>query len=417
MKRIINLLFVCLLALATHAQSMALEQLKTDPRKAYGTDYPYPCKAVRLTKSPRGYKPFYISHYGRHGSRYYWREGLYKEIDTLLTTAHDKHLLTAAGEAFRVRFTAVKDELTACVTELSDLGWEQHQYIARTMYDNFTDVFKHGGNILAISSLSGRCVISMAAFCQELTQCNPRLEIREQSSRKTLDGVVPQDTQNPLRQDYPKSKPRYESNRSQFHWDNTLHEKVIQRMFTSTDGLDGNIHRHCNNLIDLYKSLPSIGHEGMMDGILTDEDIAAVWEGGNLDTYSWVFAPRYEMIPILRDIIRKADDVVCGNSDRIADLRFGHDSCLGPLTILMGINGSDSDPENPYEVKDCYQNWMTCKASNLQLVFYRGKKGQDVLVKCLLNGSEATLPVPTDNYPYYKWSDFKKFYGERMSSF
>ena len=122
-------------------------------------------------------------------------------------------------------------------------------------------------------------------------------------------------------------------------------------------------------------------------------------------------------IPILEDIIRKADAVIDGSSDRIADLRFGHDDRLGPLHILMGINGADRDPEDPYEVKNCYQNWETCKACNIQLIFYRSKKqAADVLVKCLLNGSEATLPLPADNYPYYKWSDFKKFYTDRCNS-
>ena len=51
-------------------------------------------------------------------------------------------------------------------------------------------------------------------------------------------------------------------------------------------------------------------------------------------------------------------------SNRISDLRFGHDTYIGPLTVLMGINGADLDPEDPYEVKNIYQNWETCKASN-----------------------------------------------------
>lgn len=83
----------------------------------------------------------------------------------------------------------------------------------------------------------------------------------------------------------------------------------------------------------------------------------------------------------------------------------------------MGINGADLDPEDPYEVKNIYQNWETCKASNIQLVFYRNKKNsKDVLVKCLLNGEEAKLPVPTESYPYYKWSDFKRLYQDRCDS-
>lgn len=418
MKRFLHVVFLLGVAFTVWAQGVpALEQLKSDPRKAYGTDYPYSLETKHLTKAPKGYKAFYISHYGRHGSRYYWTDALYRELDSLLTKAHARKQLTAQGEAFYAKYMAAKDELAYSVSELSDLGWAQHQYIARTMYNDYRDMFKQGGKVYAISSLTGRCVLSMASFCQALAQCDQKLQIRQQSSRTTLDGVKPDDHQNPLRQRFPKSRPRFEQNRQQFHYNDSLREKIIPRVFTSIEGLPGSAHHIASNLINLYTSLPSIGHEGMMGNIITDEEIAARWENENLGTYSWVFGPRYDMIPILRDIIKKADNVIGGQTQRLADLRFGHDTCLGPLTVLMGINGADIDPEDPYEVKNCYQSWETCKASNLQLIFYRSKKeGQDILVKCLLNGEESTLPLPSDMYPYYRWEDFKKFYTERCDS-
>ena len=350
MKRHLTIVMFLLLALTTWAQgSAALDELKADPRKAYGTDYPYEFTTIRLTKAPSGYKPFYISHYGRHGSRYYWNAMLYQELANLLTTAHDRGQLTKEGEAFFEKFMAAKDELQTGVSELSDLGWEQHQRIARTMYNNFPEVFKKGGNVLAISSLTGRCVLSMSSFCQELVQCNPKIEIREQSSRFTLDGVVPSDRQNPKKRTWEKAIPRWEKNRDKFTFDESLREKIVNRTFTSTDSLPGNMHHIGSNLINLYTSLPSIGHEGMMEGLVTDEEIAAQWEQSNLGSYSWVFNPQYEMIPILEDIIHKADAVINGQSDHIADLRFGHDTCLGPLTVLMGLNGADKDPEDPFD--------------------------------------------------------------------
>ena len=415
MKRILTILSLALLTLTVSAQ--VLDALKADPRRAYGNDYPYQFSEVKLTKAPKGYKPFYISHYSRHGSRYYWNAFLYRELDSLLTNAHNKHLLTPEGEAFHAKFMACKDELATGVSELSDLGWEQHQRIARTMYNNFPEVFKNGGNVLAISSLSGRCVLSMSSFCQELVQCNPKIEIREQSSRFTLDGVVPNDRQNPVKNDYPKGvKPRFEKNRDKFQSSSTLKDDIIKRVFTSTEGLKGDMNHIASNLINLYTSLPSIGHEGMMGNIITDEELVARWEGENLGSYAWVFGPQYEMIPILNDILKKAEAVINGSSDHISDLRFGHDTCIGPLTVLMGINGADKDPEDPYEVKNVYQNWQTGKASNIQLIFYRSKKSSDILLKCLLNGKEASLPVPTDNYPYYKWTDFRDFYQNRINS-
>ena len=414
-KKTILLMMSLLMAIMSWAQGIsALDQLKADPRKSYGMDYPYSFTTQKLTKAPKGYKPFYISHYGRHGSRYYWNAMLYQELSKLLTTAHEKQILTPEGEAFYEKFMAAKDELTAGVSELSDLGWEQHQRIARTMYNNFPEVFKKGGNVFAISSLTGRCVLSMSSFCQELTQCNPMIEIREQSARKTLDGVVPTDNQNPLKRKFPKANARWEKNREKFPFDESLRDKVVKRVFTNTDSLQ-NLHHIGSNLINLYTSLPNIGHEGMMGNLITDDEMVAQWEQSNLGSYSWVFGPQYEMIPILEDIIKKADAAIDGSSDHISDLRFGHDTCLGPLTVLMGINGADLDPEDPFEVKNCYQNWETCKASNIQLVFYRGKKGtDDILVKLLLNGEEARLPIATDSYPYYKWSDLRLFYQARI---
>ena len=409
------LLFV---AVTLCAQTVSpLDELKADPRKAYGTDYPYSFEKVKLTKAPKGYKPFYISHYGRHGSRYYWSDRLYYELDSLLTKGHQKQLLTAEGEAFYNKFMASKEELKTGISELTQLGWEQHQFIARTMYNNFPQVFKKGGNVLAISSLSGRCVLSMSAFCQELVQCNPKIEIREQSSRFTLDGVVPTDRQNPVKHRFPRVTPRYEKNKDRFKYEDNLRDKIIPRVFTSTEGLPSNLHHIGSNLINLYTSLPSIGHEGMMGNIITDQEIVDQWENSNLGSYSWVFGPQNDMIPVLQDIIRKAEAAINGTSDHIADLRFGHDTCLGPLTVLMGLNGADKDPEDPYEVKNTYQNWLTGKASNVQLIFYRkGKSSNDILVKCLLNGHEVRLPVPTDNYPYYRWSDFRQFYTARCQS-
>ena len=86
MKRIVHILLLLGAVLTTWAQgTSALEQLKADPRKAYGTDYPYSYENFKLTKAPSGYTPFYISHYGRHGSRYYWNDVLYRELDSLLT--------------------------------------------------------------------------------------------------------------------------------------------------------------------------------------------------------------------------------------------------------------------------------------------------------------------------------------------
>ena len=173
-------LFFALLAFCavSYAQRMnVLDEIKANPQKAYGTDYPYTFDAPALTKAPKGYKPFYISHYARHGSRYYWNNSLYLELDTIMTEAHDKHMLTPEGEKFYTQYKALYQEFMDGMGELTRVGWDQHQGIARKMYESFPEVFKKGGTIRAISSTTGRCIISMTAFCQALVQCNPKIDI------------------------------------------------------------------------------------------------------------------------------------------------------------------------------------------------------------------------------------------------
>ena len=44
------------------------------------------------------------------------------------------------------------------------------------------------------------------------------------------------------------------------------------------------------------------------------------------------------------------------------------------------------------------------------------KSPDDILVKCLLNEMEATLPVETDAFPYYRWSDVREYYMTKCSN-
>ena len=55
---------------------------------------------------------------------------------------------------------------------------------------------------------------------------------------------------------------------------------------------------------------------------------------------------------------------------------------------------------------------------NVQLVFYRRHDAdRDVVFKVLLNEEEATLPLPADMAPYYRWSDFRKHYLKLLDSY
>ena len=66
MKKLMLLLSFLALALPLAAQT-ARDEIAADPAKAAGLHYAYPGPQSVQTPAPKGFKPFYISHFGRHG--------------------------------------------------------------------------------------------------------------------------------------------------------------------------------------------------------------------------------------------------------------------------------------------------------------------------------------------------------------
>ena len=113
--------------------------------------------------------------------------------------------------------------------------------------------------------------------------------------------------------------------------------------------------------------------------------------------------------PLLKDFLEKAVQQI-SEQDRCADLRFGHGEGMMPLSALMQIeeaSGITSDPDQICEIWQDYR--VTTMSSNIQWIFYKNKK-DDILVKIMLNEREARIPVDTDIWPYYHWSDVYDFY-------
>ena len=90
-----------------------------------------------------------------------------------------------------------------------------------------------------------------------------------------------------------------------------------------------------------------------------------------------------------------------------------------PLACLLEMDNCGAQVENLDTLDNVWRNYrifpMGC---NVQLVFYRPKKGNgDILVKGLLNERETTLPVATNQWPYYRWVDLRRYYLEKIRQF
>lgn len=69
MRRFILLIFFSILAFGISAQTVK-EEIFENIHLSAANHYAYPDPDFKKTPPPSGYKPFYLSHYARHGSRY-----------------------------------------------------------------------------------------------------------------------------------------------------------------------------------------------------------------------------------------------------------------------------------------------------------------------------------------------------------
>ena len=94
-----------------------------------------------------------------------------------------------------------------------------------------------------------------------------------------------------------------------------------------------------------------------------------------------------------------------------ANLRFGHDIAILPLTALMELQGCRDQVTNVDSIMNYWTEFRIIPmAANVQMIFYRSKKSPDVLVKIMLNEREVDLPLKSDVAPYYKWDEVRNYY-------
>ena len=417
MKRLIALSFVFIYCIAGAQQYDAVEQVKSDPRKAAGMEGPHRFEVPAPTPAPRGYKPFYISHYGRHGSRYAWNSKTYTLFHEVLSAAHEQGVLTPRGEDFYRKFEGFYQIPLINTGDLVPLGWEQHKKIAAWVYDNFPEVFRKARNVDAIVSTAPRSIVSMSSFCLSLKEKNPKLQFYQSSTHTGLTVATPTSAPKDLKRTFKTDAYKFEP-LAHFNERFVDYEGILGRIFTDTSfpsKFSGGRTAFVDELYSLLGGYHNYEPEPLFDDLITPDQYANLWEA--LNYYSWTvdLEARYQNIPLLEDIIAKAETAF-GDPSKAADLRFGHDYVFEAFMCLINAGGSGTVPEKASEVKYWFQSYNVPMAATMLFVFYRDRKG-DILFKLLMNEVETTLPQLTPvSGPYYRWSDFKDWATAMMAA-
>ena len=123
MRKIVFFALCAVFCTSLSAQNVR-EQLKENLFKASSNYYAYPTPNKQLTPAPKGKKPFYLSHYARHGSRYMIKAKDYDYPYNVLRKAKDQGKLSPVGLQALERVEALREEAKNRYGELTPLGVE-----------------------------------------------------------------------------------------------------------------------------------------------------------------------------------------------------------------------------------------------------------------------------------------------------
>ena len=372
-------------------------------------DYDRQLSDKALTPSPKNYEPYYMSHYGRHGSRWLISDGNYSKPIATLKAAKEQGKLTPLGEKTLETIEAIYATANKRLGDLTTVGERQHHGIGKRMVQNFPEIFKTKNlKIDARSTTVNRCILSMIAECEELAAANPTAQIHNDVSEslqyylnQPWDGLV----------EKMGKKGDKETKDYTIKW--THPERLMKELFNDQQYVYNNVGAGSlmRQLFHVACNMQSHDTDLELFSLFTKEEIYDQWRLKNVGWYlDYGASPvsggkmPFSQLNLLKNIIATADTV----TQTQATLRFGHEVCVMPLACLLD------------ELDKYWRNYrifpMGC---NIQLIFYRPKKGKtgEILVKALLNEREAYLPIKTNQWPYYSWKELRQYYLNKIAAF
>ena len=440
MKKSIIVSLALLIPLTLYAEITKKEDInESNLYKFRGSMTQYEDPGVTYSKAPKGFKPFYMSHYGRHGSRYLLNTPQYNDPLTILQQADDKGILTDFGKDVLRRIEIMAKDADGHLGDLTIVGQQQHRGIARRMVRNYPEIFNKKTTIVARSTTSHRVMASMTAALMEFSSILPKMNIDYNDSDFDRGYMNSEDRA------INSAKNSRERNAAvnAFNAKHNNPERLMCALFTDTTFItryqrtssSGSV-SVSNRSDDLYTKIYDIAanmgsHSYLgfdLDDVFTYDEWYDCWLQNNL---YWFSVSGYheltqKIVPyghatLLQDFLDKADAAIAAGTPS-ANLRYGHDTALYPLLCLMEVNDCAYAPQ---DIEDLANKWVNYDivhmASNLQLIFFKNKKGK-ILVRALLDEKEAKLPVQCykdskgNEYPYfYEWDKVEKYYRDILA--
>lgn len=417
--------FLLFLNICSVSAQTTKEEMFATPEKTGSVYYAYPSdEIVAQTPVPKGYEPFYISHYGRHGSRYLISDEDYKWVLDLLEDAYKKDALTPLGVDAYNRLAKVWIEAEGHGGDLSPLGVRQQRGIAERMYKSFPQVFTDNVKMSARSTIIIRCVLSMDAFSERLKELNPTLDIERESSNKYMK-YMNYHTEAAL-SFRAKNGGIWREEYRKFEEGHTKPQRLVSSLFSDSTYITKKVNPF-SFMWALYwiaSDMQNMETKLSFYDLFEKQELFDLWQCVNYRHYvcDATSAQNGGIMmgnakPLLKNILDSANEVIKGNG-KGATFRFGHDGNLMPLAALLHLEDCYASVSEPSEF---YKAWSDFKivpmAGNVQMIFFKKKNSDDILVKFLLQEKETLIPpIKSDILPYYHWKDVEAYYTSLLNS-
>ena len=436
-NRFLTLCALVLVALSAAAQSPEAirESLAKYPKLTNPTHSTYPSIPLgEVAAAPEGFEPFYFTLVGRHGSRYEQSIKRFRKAVSTFAKADSLGILTLDGKLLYQRMKAIYNEQKGHDGELTQLGVEQWRGISGRAYERFRNIFENG-TIEAKSSTSLRCVFSMVAFNEKMKELCPQVNI-QQTARKCDQWIVRPLVDDPsvskdARRLHKEHVDNGEWNKARKKWERSCDApEFVAKVTTDREAFLKECGAKNNFRIARYSFITlnfgdnfELGDIELLKRLYTVDELynmyvynVASWTNGSVGRGNDMAEMRQShMRSMIEDIVSKCDEAIKGKNPATANLRFTHDSYVGPLLSAIGYDGCVPKYSDDIETTSTsFNHGMNVPmAANLQIILYRNKKGE-VLVRSLLNERDATLPIKCNTAPFYPWKDFCKHLQNNM---
>lgn len=413
MKKTILSAFISV-AIAVCATAQDYRQIISEnPAWAACEMYYYDYVETEFKPAPKGYKPFYICHYGRHGSRYMSSSAETDAVRPVFEMAEGCGLLTEAGKQYWNDLKIILQEQDGMVGMLTTRGAKEHRGMGERMAKRFAGIFKGERNqVNCVSSISPRCLLSMTNFTDALQENTRNINFSY--------------TTGPQHYAYLAYHPEVQeglivsgNKEMDFRRAESQPDILLNHFFTDIDVIKekiGDPYVFERRLFQLSCMGQLTDHGKCLLEHFPYEALIKNWEARNARFYvaysNSKELPHYASdvaAPLLKVLLGKMEAALQEGSAVAADLCFGHDVTLMPLAAHIGIKGM----HEKFSFDEANANWgaadFICMGSNIQFVFYKNRKG-DILVRLLYNEKETSIPaLEASNGPFYRWDDLRKY--------